>query len=240
MGLFSFSKELGKIPFLKDATDFHSHILPGVDDGFPEMEKSLAALYFLEEQGLKKLWLTPHIMEDYPNETADLKQRFAELKEAYTGKIELRLAAENMLDPIFEQRLANNDLLPIGDQGNHLLVETSYFNPPVGLNEILDKINAAGYYILLAHPERYIYMNRDDYKKLKERGVKFQINYGSLVGFYGDTSRKKAEWLLREGYVDVFGSDVHRLGYVKNQLHNKISSTSSTHLLSLAQNEPQL
>lgn len=192
-------------------TDWHSHVLPGVDDGIKTMEDSLKVLDAYEQLGFKRLWLTPHIMEDYPNETQFLKDKFEELKSQWHGKMEIRLAAENMLDNLFEQRLEKNDFLPIGDEGNHLLVETSYYTPPFAMDEMLEKARKAGYFLILAHPERYRYMEEKDYKRLKDEGMLFQMNLLSLVGGYGDTAKKKAGWLLSKGMIDILGSDVHRL-----------------------------
>ncbi|KAA5429422.1 capsular biosynthesis protein, partial [Bacteroides cellulosilyticus] len=93
----------------------------------------------------------------------------------------------------------------------HLLVETSYFNPPMGLNNILLRIKAKGYYPLLAHPERYIYMGESDYQRLKDMGVKFQLNLPSLVGIYGKSVQKKAKQLLKHTMYDMVGSDLHTL-----------------------------
>ena len=204
-------------------TDWHSHILPGVDDGISSMEDALGVLNEYEKLGFKKVWLTPHIMEDYPNETKALRERFQELKNEWKGNVEISLAAENMLDTLFEERLEANDLLPIGDEGKHLLVETSYFTPPYGMDDILENIRKKGYYIILAHPERYRYMEEKDYENLKERGIFFQLNYLSLVGAYGETARKKAEWLLKKGYMDLMGSDIHRL----HSLHGHIEKVPS-------------
>jgi tyrosine-protein phosphatase YwqE len=145
--------------FFRGFTDWHSHILPGVDDGVQSMDESLQILAEYERLGVKEVWLTPHIMEDIPNTTEKLRDRFMELKAAYQGSIVLNLASENMLDNLFEERLEKNDLLPIGKDGKHLLVETSYFNPPMGLNNILLRIKAKGYYPVLAHLERYLYMS---------------------------------------------------------------------------------
>lgn len=192
-------------------TDWHSHILPGVDDGIKNIEDSLQVLEAYGQLGIKTVWLTPHIMEDYPNETADLRARFEELKTRYTGNIELHLASENMLDSLFEQRLETNDFLPIGDEGKHLLVETSYYTPPMNMDELLEGIKSIGYFPVLAHPERYRYMDEKDYRKYKEMGIIFQSNFVSLTGGYGKTAQKKAEWLLKNEMVDVYGSDVHRL-----------------------------
>ena len=118
--------------------------------------------------GGMEVWLTPHIMEDMPNTTTlHLRERFAELRTAYKGKMALNLASEIMLDNLFEERLNKNDLLPIGKDGRHLLVETSYFNPPMGLQNILLRIKAKGYFPILAHPERYVYMSKSDYQQLQ-------------------------------------------------------------------------
>lgn len=195
-------------------TDWHSHILPGVDDGIKTIEDSLDVLRAYEELGFRKVWLTPHIMEDYPNETADLRRRFDELRNAWTGNVELDLAAENMLDMMFERRLEKSDFLPIGKDRNHLLVETSYYTPPFDMDSIVDAAMSKGYFLILAHPERYRYMDKNDYRKWKSKGLKFQTNFMSVVGGYGDTARQKAEWLLQEGLVDFTGSDVHRLDAV--------------------------
>lgn len=201
---------------LQGFTDWHSHILPGVDDGFQDMESSLAALARYEEVGVRKIWLTPHVMEDYPNTPEKLRERFAELKGEYTGGIELCLAAENMLDNLFEERMESGNVLPIGDAGNHILVETSYMNPPYGMDSMIESIFSAGYFPLLAHPERYRYMSEKDYRKWKERGVKFQTNYFSITGGYGEEARKKLEWLLEQDMIDVCGSDLHRLQFFEH------------------------
>lgn len=209
----------GKIDKLEESgmfsgfTDWHSHILPGVDDGIRKMEDSLAVLKRYEELGIRRVWLTPHVMEDFPNTPESLKARFAELQEAYGGPVELCLAAENMLDPLFEERLEKREFLPIGESGTHLLVETSYMNEPYGMEDMIEGVFTAGYTPVLAHPERYRYMDEEDYFRWKERGVMFQTNYISLVGGYGENARKKCEWLLKEGMIDVCGSDLHRLDF---------------------------
>lgn len=196
---------------LSGFTDYHSHILPGVDDGIKSMEKSLEVLAYYETLGIATVWCTPHIMEDIPNTTEHLRNCFAELCEAYQGPIQLHLAAENMMDELFEERLRNNDLLPLCEDGRHLLVETSYFTPPMGMKDILKRILAKGYFPVLAHPERYEYMSDKDYKELKTMGVLFQMNLSSLAGAYGGFAKAKSEWMLKKGFYDFFGSDLHSI-----------------------------
>ena len=208
-GLFKTS--ILKSGLLKGFTDYHSHILPGVDDGIKTMEDALEVLKAYERWGIHEVWLTPHIMEDIPNTTAHLTQRYHELLDAYTGPITLHLAAENMLDQLCEERLEQRDLLPIGPRKDHLLVETSYFNPPIDLYGLIKKIMHCGYRPVLAHPERYVYMDDHDYQTVKEMGVKFQANITSLVGAYGKEAQKKVEMLLKKGYIDLTGTDIHKL-----------------------------
>lgn len=197
---------------LQGMTDWHCHILPGVDDGVETMEEAVEILNRYEEAGIKDVWLTPHIMEDLPNTTEGLRQRFKELQEAYNGNVTLHLASENMMDNLFKARLESDDLLPIGEKGNTLLVETSYFSAPMRMFETLEAIKAKGYYPLLAHPERYNYIDSfSTYRKLHDMGVKFQVNLLSFSGHYGPVVKDKAIRLLSEGMVNVFGTDLHRV-----------------------------
>lgn len=223
MGLFDFIKRkqsLLQSGVLQGATDRHCHILFGVDDGIRTLEDSLAVLAYDEEIGIKEVWCTPHIMEDVPNTTEALKKRFAELQAAYSGPIKLHLAAEYMLDTLFEERFTQGDLLTMED--NTILVETSTWNPPPDMSGTLRRIQKAGYRPLLAHPERYRYMNDAAYERLHKMGVHFQLNAGSLVGYYGETAMHKAHELLEKGWYSEIGSDCHRLATIQEQYTREV------------------
>ena len=198
---------------LKGPPDRHSHILYGVDDGIATLEDSLAVLAFQEEAGITDVWCTPHIMEDPPNTTDGLRQRFEELQRAYTGGIRLHLAAEYMLDNLFDARLQAGDLLTM--EGDTVLVETSTWNPPPGLYDAFRYLQKAGYHPLFAHPERYRYLSETGYENLHKMGIQFQMNLGSILGYYGDTAKAKAEFLLEKGGYSALGSDCHRLKTIK-------------------------
>ena len=105
--MFGFRKRqtLAQSGFFRGFVDWHCHILPGVDDGVQTMDEALHILAAYERLGIREVWLTPHIMEDIPNPTARLRERFTELLAAYKGNVVLNLAAENMLDKIAEGRL---------------------------------------------------------------------------------------------------------------------------------------
>lgn len=79
---------------LEGFVDFHCHLLPGVDDGIQKMSETLHVLRIWEEYKVKEIWLTPHIMEDYPNQPEDLAIVFEELLRQYHGSIKLHLSAE--------------------------------------------------------------------------------------------------------------------------------------------------
>ena len=222
MWLLSNKVKIADSGLLEGFCDWHCHLLPGVDDGVSEMRESLDILERWGALGVREVWLTPHIMEDIANEPQNLKNRFALLKERYKGGIQLHLASENMMDNLLHKRLAANDVLPIGERGLHLLVETSYFNPPIDMTGVVDKVKSAGYNPILAHPERYQYMDIGDYKKWKDRGMLLQLNIPSLVGAYGPVALKKAEMLLEKGYYDLVGTDTHSMKFVDFFLNGKI------------------
>ncbi len=225
MSLFGRKYSIEESGLLQGATDYHSHILPGVDDGVRSMEKSIEVLQEYERLGIRRVWLTPHIMEDFPNEPSKLKKRFEELKARWTGTVELKLAAENMLDNLFLERFADENLLTMElPEGETLLVETSYFNPPMELWSVLDDIRKHGFRPLLAHPERYVYMGRKEYDRLKEIGVHLQLNLPSLIGGYGSEAAKKAAKLLADGAYERFGSDIHRLSAFQSAIEAKVLS----------------
>lgn len=209
--------------FFEGFVDCHSHILPGVDDGVRHIDESLEILERYEEMGLRGVWFTPHIMEDIPNTPSDLRERFEALKSSYHGRLELHLGAENMIDNLFEKRLETNDFLPMGKKGDHLLVETSYFTPPLGFYDTLEKVKSKGYFPVLAHPERYVYMSGKDYDRLKEMKIFFQLNVFSLAGYYGSPVRQTAEYLLKKGYYNFAGTDIHSISMLNGWPQRHIS-----------------
>lgn len=228
---FTQRQSLEKSGLLRGFVDYHSHILPDVDDGIKNMAESIKVLKKYEGLGVREVWLTPHIMEDIPNRTEVLKQVFDGFKRRYDGTIQLKLAAENMLDNLFEERIIDNDVIPIGNERKHLLVETSYFTPPIDFEGKLRRVFAAGYFPLLAHPERYVYMDKSDYDHLHESGVKMQLNLSSLFGFYGKKAKKKAAYMLKKGYYHALGSDIHKEAQLTISLNDGYLSKQTLEML---------
>ncbi len=108
--------------------------------------------------------------------------------------------------------------------GEMLLVETSYYTPPMNLDMIVERVKSKGYVPILAHPERYQYMDKQDYVHWKNRGVLLQLNLPSIVGAYGPDVEYKALWLLKENMYDYCGTDTHSLGQVEFFIDEPISN----------------
>ncbi len=215
--IFSQKQYLLKSDLFIGFTDYHSHILPCVDDGIRSVESALEVLAYYESLGIKRVILTPHIMENFPRNNAEyLRSEFTKFKSIYQGGIELNLAAEYMLDSGFEEHLQSGNMLTLRD--NYLLVETSYISPPMNFRQMLVDIKAKGYFVVLAHPERYRYMTKQDYQSLKDEGVLFQLNLLSLSGFYGNHTKDIALYLLENNMYDLIGSDVHSMGMFQSSI----------------------
>lgn len=228
--LFWNKVKLSESGILNGFTDWHSHILPGVDDGVRKIEDSIRILEMYESLGVRTVWCTPHIKEDFPNTPAELEADFNGLRFVWKGNVELHLASENMVDIVLEERLEQGMLLPLG---NGLLVETSFFSPPVDLEGILDSVRSRGLFPVLAHPERYGYMTDIEYERLKEDGVLFQLNIPSLTGLYGSSARDKAEKFLKRGWYDLAGLDLHSYNSLKHILSSTLSEKYADGIASL-------
>lgn len=199
--------------------DIHSHLLPNIDDGSKSFEESTELIKRLSSYGIKNFVVTPHVMDGVWNNTSkDIQQKLFELTNYLSthglNDINIRAAAEYMIDNNFEKLLSKKDLLPIKDQ--YILVELSYFNPPINLNEILFNIQIAGFKPILAHPERYIFYhsNYNKYYELKELGCLFQLNLLSLSQHYGSKINKIAERLLKDNLIDFTGTDTHNIRHL--------------------------
>ncbi len=167
---------------------------------------------------------------------AHLKERFEEYKKHYTGDVEIRLAAEYMMNKEFLAKVHDKDLLTYAD-GVHVLVETSYFAPPVEMTEILYSLALNGYKPIIAHPERYQYMSKKDYRTLKDKGYEFQLNFLALAGYYGDAVYERAIDLLDNNMYSFTGSDFHRLStFQRATKHLKLNSKRTDKLLKLFEN----
>jgi protein-tyrosine phosphatase len=216
------------------AVDMHSHVLPGIDDGAQNPEESIVLIKKMMELGIKKIIATPHIMADYYKNTAEtIGNALAILKAELVKQhidIEIEAAAEHYFDETFEARVNNRKLMTMGD--NYALFEFSFINQPPNLVEIIQRMKDLGYKPILAHPERYSYMDIEQLRNIRSWGCDLQLNTISLTGYYGKDTKKMAESLVDNEMVDFISSDMHHLRhaqafkdalktpYLKRLLHN--------------------
>jgi len=220
--VISFFKKSARQPvdFSRLGCDMHSHFIPGIDDGSPDMETSLKLIRGMIDLGYRKIITTPHVLSDfYPNTPATIGAGYqdvlAELKRQNIA-VEFKAAAEYLMDDHFSRLLEENEpLLTLKDK--MVLVELSFAVPAINLKDILFEMQIKGYQPVLAHPERYLYFgaNKGWYDQLKEAGCLFQLNLLSIKGYYGKSSQELAQYLIKKKYIDLLGTDMHHTRHLE-------------------------
>ena len=210
------SEQRGNFPVV----DIHSHLLPGLDDGVKSFEESEEIIRNFQHLGYTKLITTPHVMSDfYRNTNENIVTSLSEVNAYLRQKgieITLEAAAEFYLDEVLVARIQTGDpLLTFGK--NYFLFETNFMTEPLNLKEFIFLATTKGYKPILAHPERYVYLQNNFTKAedLVNRGVLFQLNIASLTGYYSKAAQATAQKLIDKGYVHFLGSDCHNLHHIQ-------------------------
>lgn len=214
--MFSFfsSKSKPAVDLSAIHTDMHSHLLPGIDDGSPDVETSLELMKGLQDLGLKKFITTPHILWDlYRNDDASIGDALSVLETEAEHKrfpMAISAAAEYMMDDHFAGLLRNKHPLR-SFAGNHVLVEFSFVSQPFEWKEMLFDLQIQGYQPVLAHPERYSYLGSHvaPFQEIADMGVLLQVNLNSLTGYYGKPAFALAQGLIKNKMVSLVGTDLH-------------------------------
>ena len=198
-------------------TDFHSHVLPGVDDGFRSVDKSVEALKRLKDIGLEHQFLTPHIYPElYPDNTPmQIRNVFDSCRaELESTGVACRIAGEHMVYESIEDEFPASDCLSMGQ--DFLLIEMSYAFESHNIRSFVFDLNTNGFHPVLAHPERYNYYSRSlvELKSIADIDTRFQLNILSLGGFYGNMAKEKAEAILEHGLYTFVGTDLHSLAQI--------------------------
>ena len=224
-----FTRKNFLIDYLEGFVDIHNHILPGIDDGAKTVGESLELINGFSQFGVKNFIATPHIMHNYyPNNPETINTSLLLLKNSLLENdmkdISLRAAAEHMIDDNFESILEQGVILPLED--HYLLVEMSYLQASINFDEAVGKIMKHGFYPILAHPERYLYLNNNfkKHREYKKQGLRYQLNLLSLSKFYGKEVQQMTFKLLDEGMIDFIGSDIHNMRQLHNLKEIKVTS----------------
>ncbi|MCB1756313.1 MAG: capsular biosynthesis protein [Gammaproteobacteria bacterium] len=197
--------------------DLHCHILPGIDDGPQDIERSLSMLRLAVMNGITHAVVTPHIHPGrYDNQRENIKRVFDTLKQRVRQEkiqIKLGMAAEVRIDPLIMTMLEKEQIPFIGtvDEKNILLVEMPHSHIPAGADKFLQWLFNNKIQPMIAHPERNkeIMRNFDRLMPFIEMGCLVQVTAGSVAGSFGHEAYKVAARLLENGSVDILATDAH-------------------------------
>ena len=222
-------EELEPLDFSVLKTDIHSHFIPGIDDGSPDMETTINLIKEMQKLGFSKVITTPHVMSDfYKNSSETILQGLAAVRselKVQNINMEIDAAAEYYIDYDFEQKIGNEKFLTFGT--NYILVELSFVEAPKNLFDIIFKLQLENYKVVLAHPERYHYFQMKDYEELVNRGVLLQINWLSLIGYYSPQIQNKIQDLIAQNRVSFLGTDCHNVHHAA--LYEKCQTKKAWH-----------
>ena len=204
--------------------DFHSHILPNIDDGSKNIEESINLIKEAQQVGFTGIISTSHYLQGYyeydeNNRRNLIEQLNEQLQNINLANMNLYLGSEiyvteEMVDLIKQKKASTIN------GTNYVLFELPMNSKPLFAKSIVYDLLDKGYIPIIAHPERYSYVKEDInfVKELKKIGALFQSNYGSTIGMYGIEAKKTLKKLLKNDYISFFGSDVHRV----DQVYSKI------------------
>jgi len=209
--MFTFFKRKNQVEDIEWlGVDIHSHLLPGIDDGSPDLEQSLKLIKGLNNLGFSKFLCTPHIFEElYPNNSNTIGTALDEVRNELKNRcldVCVDAAAEYMVDENFK---ITDELLCL--PGKYVLIEMSYLSETPGIDQVIFELKIRGYHVILAHPERYSF-NHDNlgrFNRYKEIGVLFQLNLLSVCGYYGKEVKRAADYLLENSLYDLAATDLH-------------------------------
>lgn len=202
--------------------DFHSHIIPNIDDGSSSLEESINLIKEAEKAGFTAVISTSHYIEGYYDYNQEERKKYLENLynvENNDKNVKLYLGSEIYItEDMFE--LIEQEKASTINNSRYILFELPMNSKTFLAKEIVYRAIEKGYLPIIAHPERYTYVQEDiNYaRELSNMGALFQSNYGSIIGMYGNHAKKTIYKLLEDDLIQFLGSDVHREG----QIYNKV------------------
>lgn len=196
-----------------DYVDLHSHILPGIDDGSPDMATSMAMIDGLINLGFSTICATPHqkagqylpTLQAIGNAHTDVVAEVASRQMS----VSIPLAAENMWDATFFERLST-DAIPSYQNGPAFLMEFVPNQLPMGLFDHIFGLRRQGKLPVVAHPERYSPLWKDSESLAKlAADCAMVVDLGALAGDHGRKQAKYARKMVLEGIAHAAASDAH-------------------------------
>lgn len=197
--------------------DIHCHIVPAVDDGSDALSTSIEMLNMAEKSGLKKIIATPHYIRNrYENSFQLMSQKVQELNsEAKKNNIEVELfPGQEIMADKYTLDLYKQGVIGCLNNSRYMLIEFPMDVLPDNALDIIYELNLLGVRTILAHPERYLYIqeNITSINKFIEEKCLFQLNATSITGLFGKKIKETAFRLIENGLCQFIASDAHSSG----------------------------
>ncbi|WP_455952907.1 tyrosine-protein phosphatase [Blautia sp.] len=214
--------------------DIHSHILPFLDDGAETMEEAVNMAYIAAKNGINHIVASSH-GNYYPYTIEEYRESFKQLQKLLSEKkipVKLYPGMEIFMDECAISLIEQKKVLSVNET-NYLLIEFPFEEKTEKVCKYIANLQMKKYNVILAHPERYIFMQNDPELAyyLEETGCILQVNRGSILGEFGRNSRRLALQMLNDGIIKVIGTDAHdteyrppSVGKLLNFLRNNYSS----------------
>lgn len=200
--------------------DFHSHIIPNIDDGSTSMKDTINMINEARQAGFTEIISTSHYIQKYYDLDCFEREKILDIiKKKVSEKneinIKLYLGSEIYFTPEIIELIKNKKASTINST-RYLLFELPMNTKPLFVKEMVYELMQNGYIPIIAHPERYTYVqeNIQYIEELAGMGALFQSNYGSIIGMYGNSAKKTLKKLLKNNLISFLGSDVHRTGQI--------------------------
>lgn len=216
--------------------DIHTHIIPNIDDGSKSVEETFEIFKEASKVGFTDIILTPHYIKEYYETDTNVREYWVKSIQDTLEQLDIPIkvyvgneiyVCEDMDELVFK------NIVSCLNNSRYVLFELPMNSNIAYLEEIIFKITNLDKVPIVAHPERYSYVqkNIEVVQKLHEKGVLFQSNYGSILGMYGERAKKVLEKLLKSNSIDFLASDVHVPNSIYpliKESHNKIKKIIGT------------
>ena len=191
--------------------DIHSHILPEVDDGPKSWDGSVAMCHAAAADGITHMVASPHANDRYHYDREYLQGVVAHLQQLMGATLKITLGCDFHLSyENLQDAYANPSRYTIGNT-RYLLVEFSNFGIPQNTTDSFLKLGDRGLTPIITHPERNPILRENLHRVVEwaEQGCVIQMTGSALTGFWGERTRRAAEWLLESQAVHVLATDAH-------------------------------
>ena len=192
--------------------DIHTHILPGVDDGVQTYDVALEALKYQLNSGVSHVVLTPHVNNVVQKVSSkEFLARFNDFKDKIKNDLpEMNLYLGHEVRYHLHKPVDYGMYVFQGFKKKYLLIEFSPINPDP-IHDVIYDLTAKGFTPIIAHIERYFYLEMDDVVRMKSYGALIQVNSGAILGLDPKQYNKQAKRYMKSGLVDIVASDCHNM-----------------------------